>query len=477
MGKRAAAIAMLGCLSAAGAWWLLHSNGQTLRPQRPEVSAEAAEPLELGASSLPVPVRIDLATLLQEVETHVPGSWGDLSRPVAMGDSGQTNAALELSRSRFQASLQGSTARLVTTVSYRVRGTYHLPLLPDVNYACATGDGAEWPRMDVELEAPITLTADWRLDTRTSVAHLAAASQEPRDRCRVTALDIDITDRIVRAARGFLEDHTSAIDSIVGAANVRASFESWWAVLREPIELDDDIWLEIRPESIRRGRIEGRGSTVEVLATLEARPRIVLGDRPPPSTRPLPPLGEGVDDGPLQVLVEAVGEYDETSALLTRTLAGTSVELGGRQIELQELRLSGIGAGRVALEALIRGDVDGRLFLVGTPRYDAATGLAYVPDLAFSVSTANLLVSSASWIAEAGLEGLLRERARWPVATAVEWAADRLDEGLNRSLATGVRLQGTVHEVRVLGVRATPDGLVVGAAATADATLVIARGG
>lgn len=474
--KRVARVGLLTLLLAAGVWWVIRERGQTLRPQRPAVSPEAAEPLELGASSLPVPVQIDLQTLLREVESNVPRTWGDLSRPVALGDSGRTNAALELSRSPFRASLEGSSAKLAATVSYRVRGTYHLPLLPDVNYACATEEGDEWPRLDVELQAPITLTADWRLDTRTSVARLAPASQEARDRCRVTALGIDITDRIVRAARGFLDEHTTAIDSIVGAADVRASFESWWSVLREPIELDDAIWLEIRPEAVRRGRIEGRGSTVEVLATLEARPRIVLGSRPVASTRALPPLEEGVTGGPLQVLVEAVGEYAETGDLLTRALGGTEVEVGGRRIELVELSLSGIGAGRVALEAVIRGDVEGRLFLVGTPRYDGDSGHAYVPDLAFSVSTANVLLSSASWIGDAGLEALLRERARWPVATAVEWAADRLDEGLNRSLAAGVRLQGTVHDVRVVGVRATPEGLVVGAAATADATLIIARG-
>jgi len=212
---------------------------------------------------------------------------------------------------------------------------------------------------------------------------------------------------------------------------------------------------------------------VRIPASLEARPRIVVGDRPESTPRPLPPLGTGVTDGPLQVLVEAVGEYAETSRILTEALAGTRIEAGGRTLEVRATRLSGIGAGRVALEAEIVGSVAGRLFLVGTPLYDAESGYASVPDLAFSVATTNVLVSGASWIVDAGLEALLRERARWPVEAVLEWAADRLHEGLNRSLASGVRLQGTVHDVRVIGLRAMPDGLVVGAAATADATLII----
>ncbi|NNF14842.1 MAG: DUF4403 family protein [Gemmatimonadetes bacterium] len=463
---------VLLAMSVVGLWWFTRSDG-SLRPDRPAVSAEDAEPLELPVSSLPVPVQVDLVTLLDEVEKHVPSRWGDLSQPAALGDSTENTAAIELARSPFRASLEGNAATLSAIVAYRVRGTYHLPLLPDVNYACATDPEDVWPRLEVVLHAPIDLASDWSLRATTEVQRLDPLTTDARDQCEVTALGIDIADRVASAARDFVESQTPAIDSIVGTADVRSSFEDWWSVLAEPIQLDDDIWLEIRPEAVSRGPIQGQGSVVRIPASLEARPRIVVGDRPESIQRPLPPLGAGVGDGPLQILVEAFGEYGETSRLLTEALAGIRIEAGGRTLEVRAARLSGIGAGRVALEAEIAGTVAGRLFLVGTPIYDAESGYASVPDLAFSVATTSLLVSGASWIADAGLEALLQERARWPVDAVVEWAAERLHEGLNRSLTPGVRLEGTVHDVEVIGVRATPDGLVVGAAATADATLII----
>lgn len=470
--KRRAAVLLVVALGLGATWWLTRGDG-ALRPERPAISSEAAAPLELATSFLPVPVQVELETLIDEVEKHVPGRWGDLSQPAPLGDSTENTAAIELARSPFRASLRGNAATLSTIVAYRVRGTYHLPLLPDVNYACATGPDDIWPRLEMVLSAPIDLEPDWSLRARTEVQRLAPLTQNESDRCEVTALGIDIADRVASAARAFVESHTPAIDSIVGTADVRSSFEEWWSILAEPIELDDDIWLQIRPEAVSRGPIQGQGSVVRIPASLEARPRIVVGDRPESTPRPLPPLGTGVTDGPLQVLVEAVGEYAETSRILTEALAGTRIEAGGRTLEVRATRLSGIGAGRVALEAEIVGSVAGRLFLVGTPLYDAESGYASVPDLAFSVATTNVLVSGASWIVDAGLEALLRERARWPVEAVLEWAADRLHEGLNRSLASGVRLQGTVHDVRVIGLRAMPDGLVVGAAATADATLII----
>lgn len=474
-GRKSRVVLLLVIALVLGAtWWFMRGDG-SLQPERPTVSAEEAAPLELPLSSLPVPVRVDLRTLLEEVEKHVPARWGDLSRPAPLGDSANNSAAIELARLPFRATLDGNSATLSAVVAYRVRGTYDLPLLPDVNYACATGPDDVWPRLDVVLRAPIDLQSDWSLKATTTVERLAPMSNDERDRCEVTALGIDITNRVANAARAFLEGHTGTIDSIVGTADVRSSFERWWSVLAEPIELDDDIWLEMRPEAVSRGAIQGEGSVVRVPARLDARPRIVVGDRPESSRRPLPPLGSGVTDGPLQVLVEAVGEYAEISRLLTQALAGTRIEAGGRVLELRAARLSGIGAGRVALEAQIDGTVAGRLFLVGTPLYDVDSGYASLPDLTFSVSTTSVLVSGASWVTDAGLEALLRERARWPVDAAVDWAAERLHDGLNRSLASGVRLEGTVHEVRVIGVRATPEGLIVGAAATADATLIISE--
>ncbi|MDX1648043.1 MAG: DUF4403 family protein [Longimicrobiales bacterium] len=474
-GDRSGSRSWLAALLAAGAVGIVVLwapwGPTTLRAPLPEVSDDPVEPLELGMSSMPVPVRIDLATLLAEVEEHVPRTWGDLSTPVRLAPEGRARTAIELARSPFAASVTGDSARLSAMVSYRVQGTYDLPLLPDVNFGCATGAEDPWPRLAVALISPIGLTGAWRLDADTEVLEIRPASDHQRDRCRVTVVDIDITGRVVDAARDFLRSHTGAIDSIVRNADVRSSFERWWAVLRDPIRLDDDVWLEIRPESISRGRIEGRGSVVEIMATLGARPRVVLGGRPSSSARPLPALGEGAGAGPLEVLIEGVGEYEEASRLLSQALAGLDLEIGGRRIEMRGVRLSGIGGGRVALEARIAGDLEGRLFLVGTPRYDPETGYAAVPDLAFSVSTNNVLVSGASWVLEGGLEALLRERARWPVQPAVEWAGQRLDEGLNRSLAGGVRLEGTVHDVRVVGLRATPRALIVGAAATADATL------
>jgi hypothetical protein len=429
----------------------------------------------MAPSLLSVPVRISIRTLLDEVESAVPVEWGSPEEPIQVPEHGRTDAAVALARAPFDAVLSDSTARLSTIVEYSLEATYDLPLLPDLNLGCGTGDGPR-PRLSVSISSPITLTRDWSLATAARVDQVSAASSEERDRCEVTFAGFDVTGRMEEAVRTFLQDHTSTIDSIVAAADLRASFVSWWDVLREPIELDDNVWLEIRPIGIQRGLIRGSGDVVEVAANLRARPRVLLGDRPPTWETELPMLGEGAGDGELDILIEAEAEYPTASRRLDEELAGVEVEGAGQRLELVSLELYGIGGGRIAVGVNVRGDLDGELFLVGTPSYDTSLGEVYVPDLEFSVETNNLLVSGASRALNRRLEALLRERARWPVDEVVTWAADRLREGLNRELADGVTLSGSVGRVEIIRVDALTEGLLVSASGSAEATLTVDRG-
>ena len=470
--------AVLFASVAAGLLWGLFRllGGDRILAPRPETIPDLAASFEVVTSTLTVPVRIQLATLVDKVEGEIPVEWGDLEDRLQIPDNDRATVAMLLRRAPFQVSFTDTTVQLSTTVAYSVRGWYELPFLPDVSVSCGTGEGEPQPRLNVSLEGPVSLTEDWRLSTATRVAELEAASDADRDRCEVTFAGIDITGRVVDAARSFLEGHTAAIDSLVGEADVRSQFEEWWTLLRDPIRIRNDVWLELRPIAVGRGDVQGEGDVVEIMATLVASPRITLGAEPPRWPQTLPPLGESSGGDRLDILVEAVAEYGATSRRLNEALVGLSIERAGRRLFLRSVDIAGIGGGQVALEVSVEGDIEGRLFLVGTPVYDPETTYVSVPDLSFAVSTSNLLVSGASWIADAGFEAILQERARWPVETAIDWATDELREGLNRTLRDGVRLEGTVGSLRILGVTALRDGLFVRAAADAQATLIIEDG-
>lgn len=451
------------------------SDSDRIDAPMPDIVADLEAGQPLPPASLSVPVEVSIATLMAEVEAHIPTRFGSPEAPIELPDQGRTNARISLTRAPFEASLNGPVARMVATVEYSLEATYDLPLLPDVNLGCGTGDDPR-PRLRAALEAPITLTSEWRIATRARVAEVGAASSDARDQCEVTFAGFDITGRMEDEARSFLEGHTTAIDSLVGNVDLRPTFEGWWRIISEPIELEDDLWLEIRPLSIQRGPITGAGDVVRVDANLQAVPRIYLGGRPPDWTRALPPLGEEEVEGALDILIEGTAEYSAGSRILNDNLAGEDVEAAGFGLVLESVELSGIGAGQVALAVEVSGDLVGRLVLVGTPSYDLDSGEVFVPDLDFSVATESLLVAGATRALHRQLVTFLRNRARWPIGNAMSWVAEKLAEGLNRELADGVRLDGTVDNVEIIGVEARTDHLIVRATGSAEAGLTVDRG-
>ena len=464
----------LGLVGLAAVWIVVRSaDPARARPTAPTPVAD--DPLEDASppSSIDVPVHIDVDVLTRTVEGRVPTEWVEDS--VRSAEGGRP-VAMAFTRGPFSASVDGEVARLSATVAYALRTSYAMPLLPDMGVSCGTDPDEPAPRMDIEVEAPIRLGADWSLRSASRVARLEPSTDTDRDRCEVTFLGVDITERVAREMRSFLEGHTGTIDSLVAAVELRSRFEEWWRALLDPIALHDDAWLAIRPEAIAGGEVRGRGSTLEVVATLTARPAVVFGPRPPSSTLELPALADSATGSDFEAVVDVYGEYGEVSEALTNEFRGTEVSGAGQVLVIDAIVVSGIGRNQVAVEVRVSGDADGSLYLVGTPSYSREDGFVRLPDLTMTVSTSDWLVAGASWVLDAGLERLLRQRTRWPVDGGVAWARMQAERGLNATVTEGLRLEGEVRSLDVLDVYARSEGILVRARLSGTVRLFVEEG-
>jgi hypothetical protein len=438
----------------------------------PALVADLPAPPLSEASSIAAPLRLPLSTLVEELEQAVPTRFGSLDERIRLPDRQRASFAFQLTRSPFEVSLVGNVARLQATVGYALRAWYNPPVLPEVSGSCGTG-GSAGPRLRLVIEAPITVRDDWTLATRSRVATLDRASTTDRDRCQMTFLGLDMTDRIINAARSFLEDHTSDIDSVAANVDVRSRIEEWWTKLQEPIRLTDSLWLVFRPETITSGPAHGLGDSLEIELAMRARPGIMMGPRPPLAPVALPSLDTGSVSPGLELVVEALADYRAVSAFLQSEVGGSEVRRAGRTVRLESLRVFGIGGGRLALEVWTSGDVVSRLFLTGTPSLDPNTGQFSIPDLDYDMRTRSVLFATLSWLGTKPLRDLLRERASWPATPAVAWLSDRLREGLNRNLSDELRVSGEVTGLHILGIHALRDLLLVRVSATGNARLFI----
>jgi hypothetical protein len=444
-----------------------------LDPGGPELAPDDAAPPPIPASNLATRLRIPLDRLIDLLEDAVPTEYGDLSQRESLPGHDRTDLAYHLERSAFDASLDGPTATVRTTIEYGVQLFYDPPLLPEMSGSCGTDDDEEAPRLAVTLRAPVAIDERWSLRIRARVVDIGPASDTDRDRCTVTFLDVDVTGRVVDAARKFLEGRLVDIDTLAAQADLRSSFGEWWRTLQEPIHLTDSLWLVMQPEAVRRGPTRGEGDTVAVDLALRARPTISYGPRPLVEYRTLPPLDTGAVTEGLDLLVDARAEYGAASDLLTGELGGREIEHEGKRVRLDSVRVFGIGGERLAVELRVSGDVAGRLYLVGTPVIDPVTARISVPDLDFDLATRDVVVAAAAWLRANELRDLLRDQASWPAEPAVRFMSRWLNEGLNRDLSDDLRVQGTVDSVHILGVRATRAALLVRIGAQGKAELIV----
>jgi hypothetical protein len=428
-------------------------------------------------SVVEAPILYDLAPALAKLEGSVPRSFGDIEARLSSEGNKRLHFAFAATRTPFEVKIDGLTVRISTIVEYQGRGWYKPVIGPEVSAACGTGEVPR-PRLRATLVARIALTPEWQITTKTAITKLAPVTNENRDRCKVTVFHFDVTERVVNATRGVLQKQLSTLDKNLAGVDTRSRFESWWRRLQFPIRLSDSIYLTINPKSAQLGKITSNERTLIANVRLGVQPQVVTGTRPNDFTLmvPIPNLTFGeTRGGGMDILMEATFTYPVATSLLRKVLRGHEVRQSGRTIRLKDVRLFGIGGGRVALAVDLDGDATGRVYFAGQPVIDTATRQVAVPDLDYDIGSANLLVQGLHWLRGDDLRDLLRQRARLPDSSAVGRLIPLAQRGMNRQLADGVVLRAQIDDARGLRVHATTRDLRVYALARGSAHLTITR--
>jgi hypothetical protein len=447
-------------------------RGDKVAPPVPRASATWVDTLPpVPTSYLDVPVRYDLGPAMSWLESEVPGSFGSLEERHDVPNKKRVHYAYAASRSPFRIAVNGRTATLQAEVRYRVRAWYKPPILPELSGACDNDEAP--PRARLTIETTVQLTSGWTLRPRTR-ATVAPLSDPRRDRCKVTFLSIDVTDKVMSAAQAALQDKLRDFDAKVAAFDLPHESRRLWNTIGSPLRLSDSLWMVINPSTVRIGLLKMQGDTLVTTVGLSANPRVIGGPRPAVPVPPMPPPQDSTSRPPvLHLLTEGRLPYDVGSSILTRELRGTIIKVARQRLVLDSLHLIGIGDGRVAVGLVVHGSVRGMLWAVGRPAYDTTRAQLYMPDLVYDVGTRDLLTGTLAWLAQGQIEDFLRTRVRINLAHVLADGRDLLEDKLNRDLAAGVHLKMDVNSGRVLSVRASPSALLVRAVASGQGELVL----
>jgi hypothetical protein len=436
---------------------------ETINVAPPEVSGEEAiaPPLALPPTTVVAPITLDLRSLLAELEETVPREFGKIDKASGfqVNKSPSIIVAVKLRRGRLSFDFKDNVITVSTILAYSGKAWVKTGFTSNVE--CGTGDVQ--PRMRLRLRVTYNLTADWRLATKTEVLEVAPMSTEPRDRCQISVVKYDATDKIAEAAKGGLVKALANADRKLARVSLEKPIGGIWATLQRPISIaKGTLWLQINPTAVALGGISASDSVLTVRLGLTASPQMHSGPRPADDTLPLPRLAHGVQGGDTAiVLLEGVMLYAGANQLLDAKVRGKSFKVVGRKINIDKIVASPGGGGKLMLAVKLKGRAEGTVYAVGTPQYDPATDLISVPDLAFEANTMSALGGALAWLVQGPLLSTIQDRAKLTSADLMKLLLELANKNINRELSKGIYLRGNLTTATPIDIRATHDGLTV----------------
>jgi hypothetical protein len=434
---------------------------ETTLDDPPEANAE------LPPSFVSAPVVLDLRPVLVELEQTVPRTFGSIEKNKRFQINKGPSAWLapEIRRGKFDFTFKDNEVQVSTILDYRAK-VWVKPLLFEQSVSC--GMDKERPRIRLAVATRYDLDEHWHIRTHSRLVSLEAVTKTERDQCEVSLLKIDVTGKVVDAARGAVEAALKRVDQRLSRVSIEKPIAGIWYKLQNPISIaKGTLFLEINPKSISLGPIKAQDSNLIARLDLLAAPRLVSGMRPVNDSLKLPPLGRtssGTDTA--VVLVEGVLAYAAANELLEKALEGKKFGKWWARITIDDVTALPAGKGRIVLAVKVKGRVNGTLYAVGTPAYDAATDMITVPDLAFDVKSRDALAGMADWLVNGPFLNEVRGLAHIPASTLLENVVEIANKELNRELSTGVFLRGQLDKASARDVIAAQRGLVARAHAT-----------
>jgi hypothetical protein len=429
-------------------------------------------------SSLIVPVNASLAPLLPLLEARVPASMASKGE-YELDRSGRFGVRYRIERDHINLNQQGLGLHATARIRYAVEGCLRTWNPVTKNYSmwpCVScGFGEPMREAIIHLQTRLGWDPDWRLRSTTTVQPV-----EFPNRCAVTALNVDITHwKVAPLIDGELRDLARSLDEMTPrTTSVRSSAQRIWTALEAPIDVGSRSWLIVDPVSFGMTPIAGNGMTIGSSLVLTARIRLVVGERPVLTVRPLPPLHAAAGAGGLRIPISVEISYEEASRLVEAEIAGHTFRISGHDLRVESIRLAPSN-GRLAIEAAIdyRGggmrDYHGIVHLEGMPLYDPASASITIDDLEYSLDSRrrNPFVRLADRLAHEGVRASLAHNARFRIGPRLESSRRQISSGLNRPLATNLDLHGNVDRLEPTSIIVLPDRLSISVVATGSASL------
>ena len=410
---------------AGTAWGVNRATTERLPDIAVRPPAGSAPPHRATGSDINLQIALALPALQQLIERQVPRSFtGEIADPTGL--LGDANAKWTLNRGpvtlsptpdgklAFSAPIIDSHATLTGRINAgsegrglfgKLQAVLGQPFEQTVAFS-GTISGTIAPQ----------LRADWTVEPNLEIS---VAFDKAEAQLFALPLRVNFAEQAEAMIAASLRTATAALDAQLRRdQRLRTAAAAGWAQLAgsHPLHGAPPAWINLQPHSISISAPATDAQFVSVSLVAGVNADVQLGGVAPAVTpTPLPALGSAVAaPGRFRVAVPVAVKLADLAAVA----GDPDFKLGNRTVRIRNIALNGDG-GAVIIAADVDaatgrwlGGVRGRLYLQATPVLDMANARLSFTNLRYTVTTANMLTRSASWLLQPVVLQQLRRHHR-----------------------------------------------------------------
>lgn len=418
----------------------------------------------LPESDIDIPIQINLHSIYTLAERKVDTAFTSPNYPNDWIQSDcSTRYKYHMRRSPLRFSAAGTAFNLSFTGYYRIHGSTRVcvggAVLSPWTPECACGVSESERRINIGFGANFQLQPNLILNTK-----IVRPEPQAIDKCTVCFWGQDITKTVLDGMRKQLDASKKTMEDSYGAVDLRPYMQQAWDKLSAVYSIPGAGYFALHPKRLRMENIAASNDMLNISIGISATPVVSL-IRPDAPQTAVPDLSRNNNPAGFNIYLEAALQYDSLSQVLNSYLLhkrfDVSEGLFAKHIVVEDTKVSADEQGNMVIKIQFSGSFNGTAILLGKPSYDAATRTIEIKDMQYDLQTKNVLLKTAKWLFSSKITSELKKYTKFDMSTYYETASKAINEWLNKEWTKGIRGSGEVSDLRLTGVYALKDHLLI----------------
>ncbi|MET0242807.1 MAG: DUF4403 family protein [Flavitalea sp.] len=405
----------------------------------------------LPASQIHIPVKLYLKPLLKKMDSAMAKEFTSEKWPDYLQASCDFRYKYRFVRSPVTFSVVNNKVNLRFQGSYQIAGAktvcaFGKQVSPWVSGSC--GFGSEPMRkVDINISSLIQVRPRYEIVTRTALETLT-----PRDPCKVSILQTDMTGEIMDSIRSSVNAYTVNFDQLVQEMNNNAVLTEWRTKGNRVVPVSKYGFLNLNPSMLRLGNFNYVRDSLVFSVGFNGKPEFSSDSLSIVTAPNLPAFSNSESAPGISTYLNAVYNYSALTAIMNDSLRNKPFEVEGRTFVIKDVALGGTDDGKISVDVRFEGYKRGTLHLMGTPVLDSAKQVLSMPDITFSLESKDMLVNMAKGLFRKRIIKQLKDQSVLDLAALIEKNKPELQKRMNQPLNDWLSTVGKLHELKIVGL-------------------------